>query len=91
MERKLTKVTQRKDGLVVFPDGDEQLDMIRLCEKDRRKVILSVAFRRFQQIAMNYASKYAPDIKSEINLIVNNAGTKQVKKNISQKFLSRLK
>ena len=70
------KEVTRKDGLKVFLDGDIHLDEVRLNEPDRRKVILAVAIRRAQQIAMNYAERYAPDVKSDILLAVGMLGRK---------------
>lgn len=57
-------------GMAVFPDGkNEALDRIRLQEKDRRKVILAVAFSHFREICLNYASRHAPDLYDEIESI----------------------
>ena len=50
---------KRKDGLMVFLDGDKELDDIRL-SGTKESVIFAVAIRRAQQIARNYARKYAP-------------------------------
>lgn len=69
---------QREDGLAVFPDGDEKLDDIRLNHKDRRSVILAVALRRFQQIAIGYAKKHAPDLETEITELVSSTEMKLV-------------
>ena len=51
----------RPDGFTVFFDGDAELDAIRETA-DKRAVIVAVACRRAQQIARNYARKYAPEL-----------------------------
>ncbi len=62
----------RHDGLTIFEDAnDPVLNSIRR-RGDRRQVVLAVAFRRAQQIALNYAAKYAPDIYAEILRSVDN-------------------
>ena len=54
---KMTNLTlKRADGLQVFFDGDTA---------DKRTVIVAVALRRAQQIARNYARKYAPEILTD--------------------------
>lgn len=60
----------RNDGLRVFFDDDVELNKIRLTEPDRRKVILAVAIRRAQQIAVNYAKRHAPDLVAEIEKLI---------------------
>jgi len=54
----------RNDGFTVFYDGDKQLDKIRRYGT-KKQVIIAVALRRCQQIAMNYAMKYAPELLEE--------------------------
>lgn len=62
----------RRDGLTIFEDeNDPVLNAIRK-RGTRRQVILAVAFRRAQQIALNYSAKYAPDIYDEIRRSVEN-------------------
>jgi len=57
---------RRADGLTIFEDEDDPiLNEIRRRET-RRQVILAVAARRMQQIAISYAKKYAPDLYGEI-------------------------
>lgn len=56
----------RSDGLRIFLDGDPVLDMVRINAIDRKAVILAVAYRRAQQIAVNYAAKHAPDLVEDI-------------------------
>lgn len=53
---------QRADGLTIFLDGDLELNRIRLEEQDKRKVIIAVAIKRAEQIAINYAKRYAPEL-----------------------------
>lgn len=55
---------KRKDGLVVFLDGNKKLDHIRKYG-DKKSVIIAVALYRAQQIALNYARKYAPELISQ--------------------------
>lgn len=55
----------RQDSLPVFLDGDTELDAIRQSEPDRRKVIVAVALRRAQQIALNYCKRHAPELLAE--------------------------
>ena len=55
---------KRADGLQVFFDGDAVLDRIKRTA-DKRTVIVAVALRRAQQIARNYARKYAPEILTD--------------------------
>jgi hypothetical protein len=52
----------RPDGLAIFLDVvDPWLDNIR-ATADRETVIMAVALRRAQQIAINYSVRYAPDL-----------------------------
>ena len=60
----------RPDGLRIFLDGDPTLDMVRVNAIDRKLVILAVAYRRAQQIACNYARRYAPDLLPQIEKAV---------------------
>jgi len=57
------QITQyvRDDGFTVFLDNDPELDNIRL-HADPLTIIKAVAIRRCQQIANNYARKYAPNL-----------------------------
>ena len=78
VERSITvshgkEVAIRNDGLQVFLDGkeDPELDRIRLEVQDKRVVILAVALRRFQQIALNYTRMYAPDVYADIQKAVS--------------------
>ena len=54
-------MAKRNDGFTIFLDGDKELDRIRKTGT-REEVIQAVAMKRAQQIARNYARKYAPDI-----------------------------
>ena len=68
------KAIKRDDGLMVFLDGnDPELDMIRK-NAPKKIVIQAVAIRRAQQIAHNYAEKYAPELLSYFNIapLINN-------------------
>lgn len=56
----------RKDGLKIFPDRDLILNKIRN-KASKKEVILAVALRRMQQIAMSYTKKYAPELMQEIS------------------------
>lgn len=57
----------RDDGFTVFLDNDKDLDYIRLhCEP--ATVIKAVAIRRCQQIARNYARKYAPTLLNSFQI-----------------------
>jgi len=60
MEGKIVQY-RRKDGFTVFLNGDKILDEIRL-KMPKEIVIVAVAIRRAQQIARNYARKYAPEL-----------------------------
>lgn len=63
----------RKDGLTIFEDvNDPILNEIRRTA-DRKSVILAVAIRRAQQIALGYAARYAPDLFAEIAESVRHA------------------
>ncbi|MBA3051902.1 hypothetical protein FP828_03685 [bacterium] len=65
---------KRHDGLVVFPDAnDPELDAIRK-SAPKKAVIQAVAIRRAQQIAHNYAEKYAPELLPyfKITPLINN-------------------
>ena len=55
----------RKDGMTVYYDGDEILDEIRR-HGTKVQVIAAVALRRAQEIAFNYARKYAPELLPEL-------------------------
>ena len=55
----------RRDGMTVFYDGDEILDEIRR-RGTKKQVIVAVALRRAQEIAFNYARKYAPELLPEL-------------------------
>jgi len=55
----------RDDGLMIFCDGDRALNEVRK-SGTREQVILTVALRRAQEIAINYARKYAPDLLTSI-------------------------
>ncbi len=62
----------RPDGLTIFEDeNDPALNAIRK-RGTRQQVILTVAFRRAQQIALGYSTKYAPDVYDEILRAVDN-------------------
>ncbi|MBI4178969.1 hypothetical protein HY522_06085 [bacterium] len=64
MTRSIAKI--REDGLAIFEDANDPiLNEIRRAA-DRKSVILAVAIRRAQQIALGYAAKYAPDIYTEV-------------------------
>jgi len=63
--RAVTVPEIRDDGLTVFCDGDEMLDDIRR-HGTKQQVITAVAMRRAQEIAFNYARKYAPELLSEL-------------------------
>ena len=58
----------RDDGLKVFLDEDDtELNIIRK-NAPKKIVIAAVAIRRAQQIAHNYAEKYAPELLHEFNI-----------------------
>lgn len=57
----------REDNFAVFIDGDKELDYIRL-HASKETVIKAVAIRRAQQIARNYAMKYAPELLNKFKI-----------------------
>jgi hypothetical protein len=57
----------RADGLAIFIDGDKELDYIRR-HAPQEIVIQAVAIRRAQQIARNYAQRYAPELLSRFKI-----------------------
>ena len=66
IQGKIVKYT-REDGLAIFLDGDKELDYIRT-HCDKKTVIMAVAVRRAQQIARNYAMKYAEDLADSFKI-----------------------
>lgn len=61
----------RQDGLTIFEDeNDPVLNAIRR-RGTRQQVILAVAFRRAQQVALNYSAKYAPDLYDSVKQAVD--------------------
>src|SRR3990167_10458758 len=63
----------RNDGLPIWEDKkDDELNAIRRYAHDKKVVILAVALRRAQQIAINYANKHAPEVEEEIRILVAN-------------------
>jgi len=73
-------VAERNDGLKIFLDGglDPELDLIR--KKAPKKIVIqAVAIRRAQQIAHNYAEKYAPELLPdfEIKPLIDNRKLKK--------------
>lgn len=60
-----SKIETRPDGLVIFCDGDKPLDEIRR-SGSKQEVIIAVALRRAQEIAINYTRKYAPELLTQI-------------------------
>ncbi len=61
----------RQDGLTIFEDeNDPTLNAIRR-RGTRQQVILAVAFRRFQQIALGYSAKWAPDLYDQLRRAVD--------------------
>lgn len=61
----------RRDGLTIFEDAnDPVLNEIRR-HGTRRQVILAVALRRFQQVALNYSAKWAPDLYDSLKQAVD--------------------
>ena len=72
----------RSDGLIIFIDDDEELNITRRTA-DKKTVIAAVALRRAQQIAKNYCKRYAPEIEKEFTikprLVDNRRFNKQLK------------
>lgn len=56
-----------RDDIKVFPDGDEELDYIRK-HAPAEIIIKSIAIRRAQQIAQNYARKYKPELLHKFHI-----------------------
>jgi len=63
-------VERDTDGFTVFPDSDKELNEIRKTGT-REEIIVAVATRRAQQIAINYATKYAPDLVEGLKIAIS--------------------